>query len=428
MNIQVIFTKYQLFASPNIFLQINSYHLGPQNVPPTSCSHQHLGLPTEMFWDQPPQKHCAAVYLKHLGGSTFKSYLRYLRYNVRTSEFSKFWSWFSQPPKVSKIDSNATVPHLAQHAVPPWQRKDLSFQLMASGAAEAPKLLELKKSGTKNFPHLSRVWNRFFDWNLHLKKKRWKNVYCLKSVGMLGSRSQKNSDIYALIFIIHGSFLNWKPTATQGMANGAHTNSQFHCKNLRVATHNHTKGGQQSSMFVRCSSPDTKDTVNLGAAISAPERCWPKCSNSQVVFGQACLLRQPIIITNKMDFKIFMMWSSARSSCMFLSQYQILGERFKCHSISWGLNDSFSGHFHWQFDGWTANCCGLLKFHSCPSGHDIKTVENRNPWMALEVPNREKLRCMKICRCFFSWKTAPQLDPLQVSPQSPSFFHKSLMP
>lgn len=170
MNIQLIFTKYQLFASPNIFLQINSYHLGPQNVPPTSCSHQHLGLPTEMFWDQPPQKHCAAVYLKHLGGSTFKSYLRYLRYNVRTSEFSKFWSWFSQPPKVSKIDSNATVPHLAQHAVPPWQRKDLSFQLMASGAAEAPKLLELKKSGTKNFPHLSRVWNRFFDWNLHLKK------------------------------------------------------------------------------------------------------------------------------------------------------------------------------------------------------------------------------------------------------------------
>lgn len=292
-----------------------------------SCSHQHLGLPTEMFWDQPPQKHCAAVYLKHLGGSTFKSYLRYNPLQCTNLWIFKILKLMFSASQGIKNRFQCSSPHLAQHAVPPWQREDLSFQLMASGAAEAPKLLELKKSGTKNFPHLSRLWNRFVDWNLHLKKKTLKkNVCYLKSVGILLFKISKEFRYLCLDFH-HSWFLSELENPLvypKEWLNGANTNSQCQYKNLRLPIHNHTKG-QQSSIFVRCSSPDTKDTVNLGAAISAPERCWPKCSNSQVFFGQACLLRQPITITNKMDFKIFMMWSSARSSRMFLSQYQILG-------------------------------------------------------------------------------------------------------
>ena len=137
--------------------------------------------------------------------STLQSVTMYEPLNSRNFEAD-----FLSLQRYQKSRIFLTHPHLAQHAVPPWQRKDLSFQLMARGAAEAPKLLELPMWHKKHFPHISRVWNRFVDWNLHLKKKLKKNVYYLKSVGMLGSRSQKNSDIYALIFIIHGSFLNWK--------------------------------------------------------------------------------------------------------------------------------------------------------------------------------------------------------------------------
>ena len=188
----------------------NSYHLGPKNVPPKSFSHQHLGLPTEMSWDQPPQKHCAtAVYLD-------KTSWGFDLQIISTLQCTNLWilkilKLILSASKGLKNRFQCDSPHLAQHAVPPWQREDLSFQLMASGAAEAPKLLELKKSGTKNFPHLSRLWNRFVDWNLHLKKKRWKKMCATwNRWGFFCSRSQKNSDIYALIFIIHGSFLNWK--------------------------------------------------------------------------------------------------------------------------------------------------------------------------------------------------------------------------
>ena len=145
-----------------------------------------------MFWDQPPQKHCAtAVYLKHLWGSTLESYVRY---NVWTSDFfcilrllfaASMGSSSSYQEStdflVSKVcrhknrsfqrqrhqnseskRANATAPHLAQRAVPPWHREDVSFQLMACGAAKAPKVLELKM-WHKKIPNNSRVWNRFLE-------------------------------------------------------------------------------------------------------------------------------------------------------------------------------------------------------------------------------------------------------------------------
>lgn len=279
-----------------------------------------------MFWDQPPQ-HCAAVYLKHLGGSTFKSYLRYNPLQCTNLWILKILKlMFSAYKGIKNRSQMRPHPHLAQHAVPPRQRKDLSFQLMARGAAEAPKLLELKKSGTKNTSHTSQEFGTDLLIEICTLQKSWKKMFTTWNRWGCLVQDLKRIPIsmpWFSSFMV--PFWTGKPTATQGMPNGAKTNSHCHYKNLRVPTHNHTKGGQQSSIFVRCSSPDTKDTVSLGAAISVPKRCWPKCSNSQVFFGQACLLRQPIIITNKKDFKIFMMWSSARSSCMFLSQYQILG-------------------------------------------------------------------------------------------------------
>ena len=279
-----------------------------------------------MFWDQPPQKHCAAVYLKHLGGSTFKSYLRYNPLQCTNLWILKILKLiFSASKGIKNREFFWLTPTWRSTLFLRGNAKIFRFNSWPVVQQKLPSSWSCQ-CGTKNTSHTSQEFGTDLLIEICTLKKSWKKMFTTWNRWGCLVQDLKRIPIsmpWFSSFMV--PFWTGKPTATQGMPNGAKTNSHCHYKNLRVPTHNHTKGGQQSSIFVRCSSPDTKDTVSLGAAISVPKRCWPKCSNSQVFFGQACLLRQPIIITNKKDFKIFMMWSSARSSCMFLSQYQILG-------------------------------------------------------------------------------------------------------